>query len=533
MSEYRKIPVGVQDFEKLIKEHNLYVDKTLFIWKLIHNDCPYFLSRPRRFGKSLFLSTLEAYFVGKRDLFDGLFIQELEDKKPNAWEEHPVIYLDFSKSSYDEEDSLLRRIDLFLKDYEDIYGSRDSGDLSQRFEYQIRRAYEVTGKKVVILVDEYDVPLLDTMSIDPTLYEKYKYTLRSFYRVIKSSDKYLKFVLITGITKFSKLNIFSGLNNLKDISNNPKYSEICGITKEEMEDNFKEEIMALKEELNLDSYEGTVNALEKKYNGYRFSRNKNTVYNPYSLLNALDDLILKNYWHSSGTPSYLVELIKKSSIDVRKLEESTEIYEDSLDNYRIESRNPIPIMFQSGYLTIKDYNGDFGKYILGFPNDEVRYTFLNFLIADYMKTDTDETSGIVEKLIRSMKQGDVDKLMSTMKSTLSSIPYDSFYGKNLPLREHNYQVAVYIMLKLTGELVQTEVHCSTGRADCVVQTDKYIYIFEFKLSNTTAKEALDQIKERNYAGQFISDGKKIIAIGMAFDEKDRTLKEWKMEEIKA
>ncbi len=526
----RRFPIGMQCFEEIISDNYLYVDKTKFIWELTDSGKFYFLSRPRRFGKSLFLSTLEAYFEGKRDIFDGLFIQELEDKKPNAWEEHPVIYFDFTTGVYNDDESISNKLDKLLGKYETVYGNKESGDVSIRFESLIRKAYEKTQKKVVVLIDEYDKPLLETMFSDEKTINDCRKIMRSFYSAIKASDKYLKFVFIAGITKFSKLNVFSGLNNLNDISNDPEYSEICGITKDEMENNFRDDIIILSNK-EFNSYDETINALEKKYNGYRFSEIKNSVYNPYSLLNALKKKNLDNYWHASGTPSYLVELIKKSSIEIPKLESDIKIYKDSLDNYRIESKNPIPVMFQAGYLTIKDYDKEFGKYILGFPNNEVRYTFLNFLIADYMKADTDETSEIVEKLITSMKQCDVDTLMDTIKSTLSSIPYDSFYGKNLPLREHNYQVAVYIMLKLTGELVQTEVHCSTGRADCVVQTDKYIYIFEFKLSNTTAKEALDQIKERNYAGQFISDGKKIISIGMAFDEKDRTLKEWKMEEI--
>ncbi|UTC74489.1 ATP-binding protein [Treponema sp. OMZ 792] len=533
MSNIRKMPIGIQSFEKLITNGFFYVDKTEYIWNMIKNPVPYFLSRPRRFGKSLLLSTLKAYFLGQKELFKGLAIEKLEESekdKREIWQEYPVLYLDFNIGVYDTNEGLLNRLNSFLQEYEKIYGSTGL-DLPDRFQNLIRTACEKTGKQIVILIDEYDKPLLQTMWKDERLNEIYRTILKSFFGVIKSADQYLRFVFLTGVTKFSKVSIFSDLNNLRDLSLLPDYSALCGISQEELEEDFKPEIRSLAEKNDI-SYEDVLTKLKQRYDGYKFSEIGKNMYNPFSLLNVFAAGRMRDYWFATGTPTFLVNYLKRAHYNIPDLDGNVKMNEAGLETYRADAINPLPILFQSGYLTIKDYN-DFSRlYRLGFPNDEVRYGFLDNLLPAYTPIRTDKTGLSIWEFYEQIEAGDVDGLMQKMKGIISGIPYDNFTEKDLTLREQNYQTAVYLVFALMNQFVHTEVHCATGRADCIVELKDKVYIFEFKLISTgTAEDAIKQIKDKNYAGKYSGSGKKIIIVGTNFDEKKRTIQDWKIEEL--
>ncbi|MEL3906438.1 MAG: ATP-binding protein [Treponema sp.] len=529
MSYLRKLPIGVQSFEVLRKEGFIYVDKTEFIWKLVTESRVHFLSRPRRFGKSLFLSTLKAYFLGQKELFKGLAIEKLEDSqagKRDIWQEYPVLYLDFNSGIYTNEGALISNIEFFFKQYEELYAIEPLDSIPKRFENLIRRAYEKTGKQVVVLVDEYDKPLLETMSGNDELNETYRKILKGFYGVIKSSDEYLRFAFLTGVTKFSKVSIFSDLNNLRDISLEEDYAGICGVSGEELKECFQPEIQVLGERQQM-SYDQTLAALKQRYDGYHFHPDKEGMYNPFSLLNAFAKREFGSYWFATGTPTFLVDYLKIAYYHIPDLDGNVQLNEAGLETYRADTINPLPILFQSGYLTIKDYDREYQLYRLGFPNDEVRYGFLYNLMPAYTAITPDKTGVSVMEFTKAVKQGDVDVFMEKMKGIISGIPYDSVTEKNLALREQNYQAAVYLVFALMNQFVHTEVQCSTGRIDCTVEVPDKIYIFEFKLiSNGSAEDALKQIREKGYADRYAGSGKKVMAIGASFDGEKRTIKEW-------
>ena len=531
----RKLPVGIQSFEKLRRDGYLYVDKTAFVRQLIQSSNPYFLSRPRRFGKSLFLSTLEAYFLGQKELFKGLYLEKAEEEQAEfeqraAWEAYPVLYLDFNTGNYTESDELGMNLNSHLCKWEKLYGVEPSEqNFALRFAGVITRACQQTGKQVVILVDEYDKPLLQTMGVNETLNEQYRNTLKAFYSVIKTCDQYIRFAFLTGVTKFSKISIFSDLNNLRDISMEKQYAGICGITQAELEANFQPEIQALASEQDL-TYQQTLAELKQWYDGYLFHPAGEGMYNPYSVLSALAKREIKSYWFSTGTPTFLVNYLKEAHYFIPDLDGNVELNESGLETYRAVTENALPILFQSGYLTIIGYIKEARLYKLGFPNDEVRYGFLENLLPAYSSLPLGDTGKSVWQFVQDIREGKVDSFMERMRSIIAGIPYDNFTEENIKLREQNYQTAVYLVFALMGQFVQTEVHCSTGRADCVVKTTEIIYIFEFKLTgNGTAEDALNQIKEKEYAAKYLTDGKKIVLIGSSFDEKTRTIKEWKVE----
>ena len=533
----RKMPIGIQSFEKMRNDKYLYVDKTKYVYNLVCTSSPYFLSRPRRFGKSLFLSTLKAYFLGQKELFKGLYIEKAEEKraeieKNEAWVEYPVFYLDFNVGRYDLEEALAESLDYFLRKEEKLYGLKNEGDsFGKRFQSLIETAYNKTGRQVVILVDEYDKPLLQTMGINETLNEEYRNTLKAFYSVIKTCDQYIRFAFLTGVTKFSKVSIFSDLNNLQDISMLNDYAEICGLTQSEIENTFKPEIEKLADK-NKNSYDKMLEELKKRYDGYKFSVLGESVYNPFSILNTLNSGELKNYWFSTGTPTFLVNYLKDAYYNIPDLDGKVELDESMLNEYRVDTKNPIPILFQSGYLTIKEYIEEVNMYRLGFPNDEVRYGFLKNLFPSYSSLRPDETGVSIWKFVEDIRAGNVDEFMERMQAIIAGVPYDNLPKDKLKLREQNYQTAVYLIFKLMGQFVQTEIHCAKGRADCIVHTKDSIYIFEFKLMSAgSADDAITQIKEKGYASQFKAEGKKIILIGSSFDEEERTIGEWKTEKI--
>ena len=538
MSFPRKLPIGIQSFEKLRRDEYLYIDKTPFIWKLVQTSSPYFLSRPRRFGKSLFLSTLAAYFLGQKELFKGLYLEKAEEEQAvlenrTAWQEYPVFYLDFNIGQYLESEAFSERLDSLLQEQESLYGilvaKEEESFYASRFERLLKATYQQTGKQVVILVDEYDKPLLQTMVVNEALNEQYRNELKAFYSVIKTCDEYIRFAFLTGVTKFSKISIFSDLNNLRDISLEKHYAGICGMSQKELEANFQPEIQVLADSQDL-TYQETLTALQQWYDGYCFAPAGEGMYNPFSLLNAFAKERFGSYWFETGTPTFLVNYLKEAHYFIPDLDGQVVLTESELQTYRAIAQEPFPILFQSGYLTIKEYIKEARLYRLGFPNDEVRYGFLENLLPAYTVVPFGETGKSVWQFVEDVRKGNVNGFMERMQSLIAGVSYDNFSNKELKLREQNYQTAVYLIFKLMGQFVQTEVHCSMGRADCVVITIDTVYIFEFKLSgNGSAEDALEQIKENAYAAKYKTDGKKIVLIGAGFEEATRTIRDWKVE----
>ena len=370
----RKLPIGIQSFEKIRNGNYLYVDKTELVYRLAVSEIPYFLSRPRRFGKSLLISTLDAYFQGRKELFQGLAIEKLE----HDWFTYPVLHLDLNARKYETEADLEAILNQYLEMWEAVYG--DEMKLrapEERFFYVISRAWEQTGRQVVVLIDEYDKPLLQAINNEPLL-DAYRRTMKAFYGVLKSTDRYLRFVFLTGVTKFAQVSVFSDLNQLNDISLDYNYATLCGITHKELAENFHPELEQLGQMQSL-SLDETFETMVKQYDGYHFHPNREGVFNPFSTLNALEKREFGDYWFQTGTPTFLVELLKKSEYDLRLLIDGVETQASAFTEYRAEQNNPIPLIYQSGYLTIKEYDARFKLYKLEFPNEEVRYGFLNFI----------------------------------------------------------------------------------------------------------------------------------------------------------
>ena len=513
MEQMRKLPIGIQTFEEIRKESYLYVDKTAMVYQLANVGKPYFLSRPRRFGKSLLISTFEAYFQGRKDLFEGLAITNLETE----WERYPVLHLDLNAKKYETSDDLAAMLNQYLEKWEQKYGNEKRNRSSEeRFAYIIEQAYIQTGKQVVVLIDEYDKPLLQAI-LDEPLLEEYRRTLKAFYGVLKSADRYLRFVFLTGVTKFAQVSVFSDLNQLNDISMDYAYNSLCGITKEELSSNFVPEIKNLGEFLGL-TFEEIVDRLEKQYDGYHFCEDTTVgLFNPFSVLNALQKLKLGNYWFQTGTPTYLVDLLKQSDYDLRLLINGIETTNSAFSEYRAEANNPLPMIYQSGYLTIKHYDKEVDLYTLKFPNDEVCYGFLNFLVPYYTNVSDDETGFHIAKFIRELRSGDIDAFMERLKVFFAGMPYE--LSENT---ERHYQAIFYVVFTLMGQFVETEVRSARGRADAVVKTKYFIFVFEFKL-NGTAEEALKQIDEKGYLIPYTLDGRKLVKVGVNFSKEKRNI----------
>ncbi len=518
----RKLPIGIQDFISLRKDGYLYVDKTEYIFELVHGGKPYFLSRPRRFGKSLFLSTLRAYFEGKKELFDGLKIAELERNNEDAWLEYPVFYIDFNKKNYKEDNALENVLDEHVRAWEEIYGDQESDrSLDERFRHVIERAVERTGKNAVVLVDEYDKPLLE--GANDEMVEHNKAVFKGFFSTLKSYDRYLKFVFVTGVTKFGKVSIFSDLNQLNDISLDYKYSGICGITETELESCFKPEIESMADN-NQMAKEECLTELKKMYDGYHFHQNGDGVYNPFSLLSAFDKKEFGMYWFSTGTPTFLIEKLKESEFDVKKITEG-ELYANAnvLTDYRYDNPNPVPLFYQTGYLTIRGYDKKYMSYQLDYPNDEVRYGFLNSLAPMFLKDEKSANPLDIRSFGMDIEKGKTDSLRDRFTALFARLPYPND-GK---IVEQNFQNVIYIVFMLLGQYAVTEIHSAKGRADCIVETEDYIYIFEFK-RDSTADEAIKQIDDMGYAKPYAADKRKLIRIGANFDSKERNLDGWKV-----
>ena len=520
----RKLPIGIQDFEKIRREGFLYVDKTEYVYSLVQSGVPCFLSRPRRFGKSLFLSTLKAYFEGKKELFEGLKISELEDGNEDAWQKYPVFYIDFNKKNFKESSALEVVLDEHIRAWEALYGDqRSDRSLEERFRYVIERAVEKTGKNAVVLVDKnYKTPL---EGADEDLFEHNEDVFKGFFRTLKSYDHYLKFVFITGVTKFSKVSIFSDLNQLNDISLALRYSGICGITETELKDCFDPEIEAMAASNGI-SKDECLAELKKMYDGYHFHKNCEGVYNPFSLLNAFDKKEFGMYWFSTGTPTFLIDKLKESGFDAKQFT-TDEYYEEesSLTDYRYDNPNPVPLFYQTGYLTIKGYDKKYMSYQLDYPNDEVRYGFLNSLAPYYLKDEESPNPLDIRSFGIDIEKGATDSLRDRFTALFARLPYPN----DEKIIEQNFQNVVYIVFMLLGQFTQTEVHSAKGRADCIVETDDYVYVFEFK-RDSTAEEALKQIEDNGYAKPYTADARKLIKIGANFDSKERNLDGWKVVE---
>ena len=517
----RKLPIGMQDFEDIIREGYLYVDKTEYIYRLVNTGKPYFLSRPRRFGKSLFLSTLRAYFEGKKELFSGLMIEKLEEENPNSWQEYPVFYFDFNKDTYRDMSVIDDVLNTHLEKWEAIYHTnRGTYSLAARFQNLVEKAYEVTGRGVVVLVDEYDKPLLELG--DKELLEHNKAVFKGFFSTLKSYDRYLKFVFITGVTKFSKVSIFSDLNQLNDISLDREYSGICGITEAEIKENFGPEIEAFCE-ANGESYDECLAGLKCMYDGYHFSRDSEGVYNPFSLLNAFSKKEYGMYWFSTGTPTFLIEKLKRSDFDPKKIT-GGEVYvdENTLTDYRYDSTDPRPLFYQSGYLTISGYDKEFRSYKLDYPNEEVKYGFLKSLEPYFFKEEEGTSSLDIRSFVMDVRAGNSDTLKDRFTALFARLPYPN----DEKIVEQNFQNVIYIVFMLLGQYVTTEIHSSKGRADCIVETDAYVYIFEFK-RDKSAEEALEQIEEKGYARPYAADPRKLIKIGVNFNSTEGTIDDWR------
>ena len=513
-----KYPIGIQNFEKIRTEGYVYVDKTALVYKLVNEGCYYFLSRPRRFGKSLLISTLEAYLSGKKELFKGLAIEQLE----KDWTEYLIFHLDLNVGEYQSKESLYEKLDTFLTPLEELYGTLPSlHEAGQRFEYVIRQAYKKTGKRIVILVDEYDKPLLATIA-HPELQDSFRTTLKAFYGVLKSMDGYIKFALLTGVTKFGKVSVFSDLNNLIDLSMNRRYQQICGITKDEILKYFDESVHELADGYGI-SYDEALARLKEDYDGYHFVNNGVDVYNPFSLLNTFANCEFGRYWFETGTPSYLVEVMKQDNYRLPDLtrEQVTGDFLNSIDSM---SKNPIPLIYQSGYLTIKAYDPEFGFYTLGFPNKEVEGGFADYLLPFYTNVKQGDSAFFVGNFIRELRQGLVDDFMLRMETMLADTDY-----KVVGDSELYFQNAFYLISRMLGFYTDVERETSNGRMDMTVKTKDYIYIFEFKL-NGSADDALRQIDEKGYAKPFALDNRKLIKVGVNFSLEKRCIEEWKKQD---
>ena len=513
-------PIGIQNFESLRNDGYFYVDKTALLYRLVKTGRYFFLSRPRRFGKSLMISTLQAYFEGKKELFEGLAIEQLE----KDWVKRPVLHLDLNIEKYNTPESLDKILNDTLVQWEELYGTRPSEtSFSLRFAGIIRRACEKSGERVAILVDEYDKPMLQAIG-DVELQKAFRTTLKPFYGVLKSMDGYIKFALLTGVTKFGKVSVFSDLNNLNDISMDDLYVELCGITEKEIHTNFEDELHELADAQKM-SYEDVCRELKACYDGYHFVENSIGIYNPFSLLNTFLKMKFGSYWFETGTPSYLVELLKRHNYDLYRMAHE-ETNADILNSIDSESTNPIPVIYQSGYLTIKGYDPRFGMYRLGFPNREVEEGFLKYLMPFYANADKVDSPFQIQKFVNEVETGQVDAFFRRLSSLMADTPYELVRDLEL-----HYQNILFIVFKLVGFYVKAEYHTSEGRVDLVLQTDKYTYVMEFKF-DSTAEEALRQINEKHYARPFEADTTRTLyKIGVNFSSKTRNIEKWLVETV--
>lgn len=524
-TEKRLLPISVQSFEKLRNNNCVYVDKTEYVYSLVHDVAQFFLSRPRRFGKSLLLSTLRAYWEGRKELFSGLAIEKLEEDNADAWQPHPVFYFDFNGRNYNYQGALETVLSSHLERWEEKYHIDSKGKtLEDRFQTLLMKASEIEGKGCVVLVDEYDKPLLDLVD-SPELQAHNKAVFKGFFSNLKNCDYYIRFVFITGVTKFHKVSIFSDLNQLNDISLSEDYSGICGITDDELREYFSLEITEMAQKRNI-TEDDCLKKLKAQYDGYRFHQNGCHVYNPYSLIKSFYDKEFGSYWFETGTPTFLIKRLKEMRFEPHRFTDKT-LYANSsmLKDYSAENPDPIPLLYQTGYLTIADYDAEDQEYTLIFPNKEVKYGFLENLMPEYV-SDCGSGSGIdVFTFRRYVKQGDLDNIRKVLTAIFSRITYT----KSDDPFENYFQTVIWLVFTLLGQFADCEIHTFSGRIDCRVLTPKFIYLFEFK-RDETAEKALQQINANDYTLPFTADSRKLYKIGVSFDSERRILADWKVEE---
>ena len=521
-----KYPIGIQSFTKIIENGYVYVDKTELIYNLTHEGSIYFLSRPRRFGKSLLVSTLENYYLGHKELFKGLAMERLE----KDWAVHPVFHIDFNSTNFANPGELEQKLDFYVSRWMNQYGlppEIKALGIGDRFVEVMRAAHEQTGRRAVVLIDEYDKPILDVLDVDAALEDRHRNVLKAFYSAFKAADKHLQFVLLTGVTKFSQASVFSGFNQPKDISMDGRYEALCGITQEEIERYFLQPIADMAVDYRC-TPEEMKQRLKLQYDGYHFSDRLTDVYNPFSLLNALDSRRMDDYWFRSGTPTYLVRLLSHFNENMNEL--TGRYYRtDEFVDYKADVEKPLPMIFQSGYLTIKNCNHDFNTFLLDFPNNEVKNGFLTMLATSYLKPQ-EEMGTWIRSIVMALREGDTDKLRALFTSFLASIPYTMRRKQDETERERYFQYTFYLIMRLVSVYTTyVEKAQSQGRVDCIVETPRYVYIFEFKLDGT-ASDALRQIEEKGYTREYETDTRTIYRIGAAFSSETGTISDWETTE---
>ena len=534
----QNLPIGIQSFKGLREDGYLYVDKTEVIYRLVTEAKVYFLSRPRRFGKSLLCSTLKAYFEGDRELFKGLAIENLETE----WQAYPVLYFDFNGQLYNDGLGLNRALDSHLRDAEVLYCNGElpeniAQDYAERFRRVIIAAHQKTGKRVVVIVDEYDKPLLESLD-NSEAQEQSRALFKGFFGNLKKLDEHLKFVFFTGVTKFSKVSIFSDLNHLRDISLEPDYETICGISADELSANFTERVQDMAKYNNVTCDECFA-LLKKNYDGYHFSRRMTDMYNPFSILRALASREFFFYWFSTGTPTFLVKRLTaiNNAFDFKRLTDGVSTSVSEITDYRPDNTNIVPLLYQSGYLTIKAYNARRWSFTLAYPNEEVKYGMLNSLAPEI--THNSNPKNLLNDMQDALDAKDIDSMMLILKSVYASLPYiKPVYREDMDEEdqqdvlnkyiERDFQNVIYIFFLLMGQPTYSEVQNNLGRADCIVETDNYVYLFEFKVEST-AEEALAQIKTHEYATRYAADRRELICVGVNFGRCKRNITEWKVE----
>ena len=514
-----KYPVGIQTFLKIREKGYLYIDKTKYIVDFREKGMKYvFLSRPRRFGKSLFASTLQAYFEGRKELFEGLAIADYE----KDWVKHPVFHFDLSGAKHMTIEQLERYLADMLEEQETIWGYKTHQvDANLRLKDLVKKAYEKTGEKAVVIIDEYDAPLLDVVHEKENL-QPLRRIMQNFYSPLKMLDPYLEFTFITGITKFPQSSIFSGLNNLDNISMFDQYSAICGISKTELTTQMKPDIEAMGEALNM-TYEECLAELTQFYDGYHFSKNSEDIFNPFSLVKALNARDIAPYWFGSGTPSFLLKLLDQYHVNLSTLE-SQEAVLSSFDQSTEEMTDALPLLYQSGYLTIKKYEPMFQEYTLGIPNKEVRDGLLNSLIPHYVNPRRSDNNAFLLGFCKAVYRNDIEAALEHMRTYMATIPYDLENHS-----EKHYQTIFYLMFSFLNIYIRTEVKSAIGRADAVMHMPDTIYVFELKVDKS-ADEALAQIDEKGYMLPYHAEGKRLVKIGISFDSTQRTIRDWKIKE---
>ena len=521
-----KYPIGIQSFDRIRNEGYVYVDKTDLIYQLVTTGSIYFLSRPRRFGKSLLVSTLEHYFLGHKELFKGLAMEQLEQN----WYEYPVFHIDFNNTQFEKSGNLENKINIYLTAWEQIYGALPvKGDLGDRFAYVLEQAHKQTGRRAVVLVDEYDKPILDVldsgkMTVEDDqeilLEEQHRNILKGFYSVFKGADAHLQFVLLTGVTKFSQVSVFSGFNQPDDISMVRDYESLCGITKDELLSVFGDSIHLLADELNLNE-EQTIQVLKDRYDGYHFGKRMTDIFNPFSILKCFRHLSVEDYWFASGTPTYLVRLLNHSGEQLNEMIGQYYFPEEFID-YKATVEQPLPMIYQSGYLTIKRYNRDLNTYLLDFPNNEVKKGFLALVASNYLQSKERVTSWI-QQAVMALQRGRLEQFRDQLTAFLASVPYSMRRKQDEREYERYFQYTFYLLLRLLSVYtVYNEMEQSRGRVDCIVETPDYVYIFEFKLDGS-AEQALQQIKDKGYARPYLTDTRKLYQIGVNFSSETGTI----------